>query len=209
MFWIFLPRARQSIPLDKSLLGARWLSSKVWDSCWDFRPSIRVWVPGSPNSHEKNSNNPAGFCPVNPGLARQKCVDRGRVTYLSIFLFLTPETITEPGLGFTRPCSVKPIYWLGCGQGKHSIYCGVQSRENKQLMLRSELPDSLQERGFKDAVREGSAGSMINLCPILELVGIKVKLPAPSTFLFQPVWGLCPYCQQFSSGGGLLPVKTT
>ena len=46
-----------------------------------------MWVPGSPNSHEKNSNNPAGFCPVNPGLARQKCVDRGRVTHLSIFLF--------------------------------------------------------------------------------------------------------------------------
>ena len=77
------------------------------------------------------------------------------------------------------------------------------------MLKRLELPDSLQERGFEDALREGSAGSMINLCPILKLVGIKVKLQASPTFWFQPVWDLCPYCQQFSSGGGLLPVKTT
>ena len=137
---MFLPRARQSIPLDKSLLETRWLSAKMWDLCWDFRPSIRVCVPGSPNSHEMTRNDPAGFCLMNPKLARQKCVDRGRVTHLSIFFFLTPETITEPGLGFAHPCLVKPIYWLGCGQGKHSIYCGVQSRTSSSC---SKDPSSL------------------------------------------------------------------
>lgn len=64
------------------------------------------------------------------------------------------------------------------------------------MLKRPELPDSLQERGFKDAVKEGSAGSVINLCPI-ELVGIKVKLQAPSTFWFQPVWDLCPIVSSF------------
>ena len=40
-----------------------------------------------------------------------------------------------------------------------------------------------------------------------ELVGIKVKFQASSTFWFQPVWGLHACSQQFSSGGDLCPAK--
>ena len=49
---------------------------------------------------------------------------------------------------------------------------------------------------------------MISLWPILGLVGIKVKSEVSSTFWFHLVWGLCSCGQQFSSGGGLLPIKT-
>ena len=54
--------------------------------------------------------------------------------------------------------------------------------------------------------------------PVLGLAGIKVKFQASTAFWFQPVQGLCPCGQRFSSGqwvffssgvrGGLLPVKT-
>ena len=49
---------------------------------------------------------------------------------------------------------------------------------------------------------------MTSLYVVLGLVGIKVKFPA-SPICFQPVCGLCAYGQQFSSGGGQLPVKIT
>ena len=63
----------------------------------------------------------------------------------------------------------------------------------------SELPD-----GF----REGAAGEKISSCTVLGLVGIKMTSQASSTFWFQSVQLLCSYGRQFSSGGGLLPVKT-
>ena len=50
--------------------------------------------------------------------------------------------------------------------------------------------------------------SVISLWTVLELACIKVKLQESSIFWFQPVKGLCSGGQQFSSGGGLLPVKT-
>ena len=59
---------------------------------------------------------------------------------------------------------------------------------------------------------------MVISWPVLGLAGIKVKFQASTAFWFQPVQGLCPCGQRFSSGqwvffssgvrGGLLPVKT-
>ena len=76
------------------------------------------------------------------------------------------------------------------------------------MLKRPELPDGSQGRGFKGSVREGASGCVISSCTVLRLVGIKVKFQASPTFWFQPVQGLCSCGQQFSSGGGLLPVKT-
>ena len=61
---------------------------------------------------------------------------------------------------------------------------------------------------------ERGTGCVISLCSALRLVGlrlvgIKVKFCASPIFWSQPVRGLHAYGQKFSSGGGLLPVKTT
>ena len=61
---------------------------------------------------------------------------------------------------------------------------------------------------FKGRMREEAAGCVISLHAILELVGIKVKFEASLIFWGQTVWYLCARGQQFSSSGGLLPVKT-
>ena len=67
----------------------------------------------------------------------------------------------------------------------------------------------LGDKGFKGRVREGAAGHVSSLCTVLRLVGIKVKSQASPVFWFQMIWGLSACGQQFSSGGGLPPVKTT
>ena len=47
---------------------------------------------------------------------------------------------------------------------------------------------------------------VVSMWAVLGLVGFKVKFQA-SAFWFQPVQGLCSCGQQFSSGGGLLPIS--
>ena len=85
-------------------------------------------------------------------------------------------------------CSKANLLTPGWGEGKYSIYCRVPSKEKRQVMLKGlELPDGFHGRGFKGSVRKGATGCMISLCPILGLVGIRVKFQASSTFWFQPV----------------------
>ena len=111
--------------------------------------------------------------------------------------FLLPNQTWVP----LPACGEASLLTSGWGEGKYSIYCRVPNKENGQLMLkRSELPNGFQGGGFKGSVREGALGCVISSCTILGLVGIKFQ--APSTFWFQPSRS---YCQQFSSGGGLLP----
>ena len=70
---------------------------------------------------------------------------------------------------------------------------------------RSKDPDSPAVKG---RVGEGAAGYVISFCTIFRCAGIKVNFQASSAFWFQPVWDLYACGQQFSSGGGLIPVKT-
>lgn len=48
---------------------------------------------------------------------------------------------------------------------------------------------------------------MISSWKILPSVGIKVKFQVSSVFRFQPVYVLCSWGQQFSSGGGSASFK--
>ena len=65
----------------------------------------------------------------------------------------------------------------------------------------------LSEKRFY-SVMEGAPRCMISRWTVLRLLGIKVQFQASSTFCVQPVSGLCSCGQQFSSGGGLLPIET-
>ena len=61
----------------------------------------------------------------------------------------------------------------------------VPSKENGQLVLkRPKLLDAFLARDFEGNVKEGVAKCMMNLCIVLGLVGIKMKLQA---LWFQPV----------------------
>ena len=76
----------------------------------------------------------------------------------------------------------------------------VLSKENEQFMLkRLKPPDGFWGNFFKDSVREGAAGCMINSCTILRWVGIKVKSQVSPVFWLQPAWCLSACDQQFSS----------
>ena len=93
-----------------------------------------------------------------------------------------------------------------CWQKRKS--CFIQEASNLGRwwtnVLRPSPTCQLGDKCFKGSLREGAAGYMSSSCAILGLVGIKTKFQASPNF-----WGLCACGQQFSSSGGLLPVKTT
>ena len=51
------------------------------------------------------------------------------------------------------PHSKATLLTLGCGEGKHSVYCRAPSKENRQLVLkRPKLPSGFQGRFFLKAI---------------------------------------------------------
>ena len=89
---------------------------------------------------------------------------------------------------------------------KSSFYCFARQREPQWANALKAVWPTLE--GVVRSLTVFKEQSVISLWTVLELACIKVKLQESSIFWFQPVKGLCSGGQQFSSGGGLLPVKT-
>ena len=73
------------------------------------------------------------------------------------------------------------------------------------MLKRPELPRGFQGRSFKNNVKEGPVGYVISSCIILRLIDIKVLFQASSASGFNRQGSVFLW----SSGVGLLPIKTT
>ena len=88
-------------------------------------------------------------------------------------------------LGSTCLHSVKPIYWHWVMVKDSVAFITRPSKEYQQLTLkRPKLPSRLQGKIFKDRVRD----QLIHILLIGWWLGNRES--TPSTFLFQPGWGL-------------------